>query len=173
LFCTGKIGRPIEPVLLTEQERTELQRRVKAPTSPRRAIERAEIILLRADGIKQEEVAERLGCSSVMVAKWTARFRCNGLEGLSDKAGRGRKPSLDTSKVEQVIAKVTRSPEGRQHWSTRSMAKHAGISHCSVQRIWKLNDLKPHLTKVFKISNDPHFEKKVLGCDRSLSQSSR
>jgi hypothetical protein len=40
------------------------------------------------------------------------------------------------------------------------MAKAAGISQGSVHRIWKANDLKPHVTKGFKLSNDPHFEEK-------------
>jgi hypothetical protein len=35
-----------------------------------------------------------------------------------------------------------------------------GISHDSVQRIWKANDLKPHLTRTFKLSRDPEFESK-------------
>ena len=153
-------GRPIEPVMLSENEKRELRRRVNAPTSSRRDSERAEIILLRAQGLKQEEVSSRLGCSSVKVSKWTSRFRRDGLEGLADKAGRGRKPSLDSEKVEAVVTRANRPPESRERWSVRSMAEEVGISHSSVQRIWKANDLKPHRTEVFKASNDPHFEEK-------------
>ena len=40
------------------------------------------------------------------------------------------------------------------------MAAAVGISHHSVQQIWRRNDLKPHLVRTFKISNDPHFEEK-------------
>ncbi len=40
------------------------------------------------------------------------------------------------------------------------MAKAVGISHDSVRRIWKKNDLKPHLTRTFKLSRDPQFEPK-------------
>lgn len=40
------------------------------------------------------------------------------------------------------------------------MAAAVGVSHQSVQRIWKNNDLKPHLLRTFKISNDPQFEQK-------------
>jgi hypothetical protein len=47
------------------------------------------------------------------------------------------------------------------HWSVRSMAKEMGISHTSVQRIWREAGIKPHLVKTFKISNDPEFEEKV------------
>ncbi len=40
------------------------------------------------------------------------------------------------------------------------MARVAGISPASVQRIWAANDIKPHLTGTFKLSNDPNFEEK-------------
>ena len=155
-----KTGRPVEPVLLTTEERNELERRVKASTASKRESERAEIILLRAAGFGQQAVAEELDCSSLMVSKWTARFRREGLAGLEDKAGRGRKPSLPSEVLERAITNVNRPPKGRERWSTRSMAKKLGISHTSVQRVWKANELKPHQTKIFKASNDPCFEEK-------------
>jgi transposase len=40
------------------------------------------------------------------------------------------------------------------------MARHAGVSHASVQRLWRDNDLKPHLQRVFKVSRDARFEQK-------------
>ena len=40
------------------------------------------------------------------------------------------------------------------------MGRHAGMSHSTVQRIWAKNELKPHLLKTFKLSNDPKFEEK-------------
>jgi len=155
-----KSGRPVEPILLTKEETLELQRRLKAPTSSKRDSERAEIVLLRSEGLSQQEVASRLGCSSVKVSKWTSRFRRSGMRGLGDKPGRGRKASLDPKQVEEVVTRVNRPPRGRQRWSVRSMAQEVGISHSSVQRIWKANELKPHRTEVFKISNDPNFEEK-------------
>src|SRR5271166_3941285 len=45
-------------------------------------------------------------------------------------------------------------------WSVRSMGRHAGLSHSTVQRIWAKNELKPHLIKTLKLSNDPKFEEK-------------
>ncbi|EPM92019.1 transposase, partial [Pseudomonas syringae pv. actinidiae ICMP 19104] len=40
------------------------------------------------------------------------------------------------------------------------MAQVAGISPASVPRIWAANDIQPHLTRTFKLSNDPNFEEK-------------
>ena len=155
-----KAGRPIEPVLVTADEQAELERRVKAPTASKRDSERAHIVLLRASGLSQSEVAARLGCSGPMVSKWTARYRREGLAGLQDKPGRGRKAELDPKQIEQVVTRVSQPPKGRERWSTRSMAKAANVSHSTVHRLWQANDLKPHQTKVFKVSNDKHFEEK-------------
>ena len=67
---------------------------------------------------------------------------------------------LPAAKIEQVLTKVTQPPKGRRRWSVRTMAKAAGISPDSVHRLWKQNDLKPHLTRTFKLSSDPQFETK-------------
>jgi hypothetical protein len=63
-------------------------------------------------------------------------------------------------KIEQVLLRVTQPHKGRTRWSVRTMAEAVGISHDSVRRIWKNNDLKPHLTRTFKLSRDPQFEPK-------------
>jgi AraC-like DNA-binding protein len=111
---------------------------------------RAEIILLRLQGVKIEDVATRLNTSLRTVSIWSSRFEAAGLARLDDKAGQGRRPSLPEAKVARVIAEATRPPRGRSRWSVRSMAHHAGVSPSTVQRIWANNDLKPHITKTFK-----------------------
>jgi hypothetical protein len=40
------------------------------------------------------------------------------------------------------------------------MAREAGVSKSTVQRIWSQNDIKPHRLETFKISNDANFEEK-------------
>jgi len=40
------------------------------------------------------------------------------------------------------------------------MSCAAGISATTVHKLWAANDLKPHLTRTFKLSNDPQFEEK-------------
>jgi transposase len=154
------MARPVSALDLTPAERAELQRRVRATTTRQRDSLRARIVLRRAEGQPEREVARGLGVSMACVSKWSQRFEHSGLDGLQDKAGRGRKPWLQLKKIEQVITKVTQPPAGRSRWSVRSMAQAVGISSYSVHRIWKQNDLKPHLTRTFKISNDQHFEQK-------------
>ena len=62
--------------------------------------------------------------------------------------------------MKQVVTRVLQPPKGRKKWSTRSMAEAVGVSHQSVHRIWKENELKPHLRRSFKSSNDPQLERK-------------
>ena len=154
------MGRPVKQLDATLEERIELRNRVRASTTPQRDSLRARIILLRLQGEKLEDIARQLGVSVPCVSKWSARFETAGLEGLKDAPGRGRKPSLPPEKIEQVLTKVTQPPKGRRRWSVRTMAKAVGVSHDSVHRIWKANDLKPHLTRTFKLSRDPQFESK-------------
>jgi len=154
------MARPVSQVELTLEERIELRSRARATTTPQRDSMRARIILLRSQGEKLQDVARRLGVSIACAAKWSGRFERLGLDGLKDAPGRGRKSWLPKEKVEKVLVKVTQPPKGRRRWSIRTMAKAVGISHESVRRIWKANDLKPHLTRTFKLSRDPQFEPK-------------
>jgi len=154
------MARPISIIEVTETEQQELLRRVNAPTASKRDSLRAEIVLNRAEGKKQVQVAKELGVSLACVNKWSQRFDREGLEGLQDKEGRGRPPSISARRVEKVVTQATRPPKPRTRWSVRSMAREAGISPDSVHRIWRANDIKPHLVETFKVSNDKHFEEK-------------
>jgi len=154
------MGRPITKVEITEEEREELERRVRAPSVPKRDSLRAAIVLRRAEGVKQSQVAKELGVSVNCVNRWSQRFEREGLAGLVDRKGRGRRPSIPAHKVAEVIARATQPPKPYKRWTVRTMAREVGISPDSVHRIWKANDIKPHLVKTFKLSTDPRFEEK-------------
>ncbi len=154
------MGRPITKVEVTEEEREELERRVRAPSVPKRDSLRAAIVLHRAEGVKQSQVANELGVSTNCVNKWSQRFEREGLAGLVDRKGRGRRPSIPEHKVAEVITRATQPRKPYKRWTVRTMAREVGISPDSVHRIWKANDIKPHLVRTFKLSNDPQFEEK-------------
>lgn len=154
------MARPVKVIELTKDERIELRRRSRASAIPKRDSLRAEIVLHCSEGKRQEDVAAEVDVSVVSVNKWSQRFVAEGLDGLKDKPGRGRKSSIPPEVVEKVLTKATQPPAGRTRWSTRTMAAAAGVSHSTVQRIWSANDLKPHRTRTFKLSNDKHFEEK-------------
>jgi transposase len=154
------MARPVKVLSATKEVRSELRRRANGRANPHRERFRAGIVLRRLDGMSIGEVAEKLNTSPRTVWEWSSRFEKSGLTGLDDKSGRGRKPSLPENKVASVITQATRPPKGRTRWSVRSMARHVGISSSTVQRIWSKNDLKPHVVRTFKLSNDPKFEEK-------------
>jgi len=154
------MARPVSVLDLTPDELKVLRRRSASPTASQREALRARIVLLRAQGRKEKDVAVEVGVSLNTVSLWSKRFEDKGLDGLLDAPGRGRKPWLPVEKVRRVIAEVTQPPRGLRRWTTRTMAASVGLSHQTVHSIWKKNDLKPHLVRTFKISRDPHFQAK-------------
>lgn len=147
-------------VVVSEQQRQELIRVIRATSSAQRDVRRARIVLLRAQGQSQEATAREVGVTRPVVRLWEQRFVSMGLAGLKDAKGRGRKASIAPQTVQRVLTQAVQPPIGRTRWSVRSMAKHAKISPAQVQRIWSANDIKPHVLRTFKLSNDKDFEAK-------------
>jgi len=145
---------------LAVDEAEELSRRSRATTVSVRDRRRAEIILLSTQGVTQQRIAEQLGISRLAVNRWVGRFARGRLEGLRDRSGRGRKPWLPVAAVQQVLDQAVTPPSDLGRWSCRTMARAAGISPASVQRLWAANEIKPHLSRTFKLSNDKRFEEK-------------
>ncbi|MGH8626615.1 MAG: IS630 family transposase [Gammaproteobacteria bacterium] len=154
------MGRAILKLELSEQQRQELSRLVRAPRSSQREVRRARIVLLRAEGKSQEATAQEVGVNRPVVAVWERRFRRNGMAGLIDAKGRGRKGSISPQTIERVLTEAVQPPAGRTRWSVRAMACHVQVSPATVQRLWSANDIKPHLVHTFKLSRDQHFEAK-------------
>jgi len=103
------MARPIDKIIVTDEQLSELRPRVKSPRTSKRDPLRAEILLLRSSGMGGKAVAKRLLVSENCVSKWTTRFRQGGIDSLADKSGRGRAASIPLEKVEEVITKATRS----------------------------------------------------------------
>jgi len=69
---------------------------------------------------------------------------------------------MTATQIRAVVRKTTReTPPNATHWSTRTMAEASGIREKSVRRIWRRHGLKPHLTRTFKVSNDPQFAEEL------------
>lgn len=152
--------RPVLPIELDAQQRRSLQAWARRPTTPQRTAQRARIILSSAQGLSQQAIATEQGVRRRIVNKWCQRFRKLGLEGLQDAKGRGRKPTLDQERQAQAITLATRPPKGYTRWSVRRMARHTGLSVGTVHGLWQANDIKPHLTRTFKLSKDKEFDRK-------------
>jgi transposase len=86
--------------------------------------------------------------------------RVEGL--LRDKTRRSRIPPLAASVRDRTVALTQGEPPGEAtYWTAAMMAKAAGISASSVQRIWRAHGLQPHRVRQFKLSRDPEFIPKL------------
>ena len=157
------VPRIAEPIRLELPDRLELERWVAAHGTPQQVTQRCRIFLAAAAGRQDKEIAEDLQINFKSAALWRGRFRKEGNHCLWEVAsGRGRKPAYPAAKVAAIIKSTLQTrPAGATHWSCRSMAKAQGVSKATVNRIWQSHRIKPHRTKGFKLSRDPHFLEKL------------
>lgn len=147
---------------LTEGERVQLESWSRRRTSSQALALRCRIVLAASEGLKNREIAERLGISATTVTKWRSRFAEHRLDGLLDEPRPGRPRTVRDEQVEEVIVKTLEStPKDATHWSTRSMAKEVGLTQSAVHRIWRAFGLAPHRQDTWKLSKDPQFVAKV------------
>jgi len=156
--------RVAKAVELTAEERETLRKWARGRSAPARLVLRAKIVLAAADGKRNDAIAAELGCARGVVGKWRNRFierRIAGIERDAPRPGRGKTITPDV--VVEIVRKTTQEkPPAATHWSTRTLAEAMGIDDTAVHRVWKANNLKPHLTKTFKVSNDKNFVEKTV-----------
>ena len=77
---------------MSDEDREVLVRWSKRPKSPHSIAQRARIVLLAADGLSNNEVADKVGCNQATVVKWRKRFIERGLDGLAGRSPSGSTP---------------------------------------------------------------------------------
>jgi len=149
---------------IDDAQREVLDRLARSMTAKHREVQRARALLLAGDGEPNTAIGAAVGVSPTTVKAWRERFAGEGLKGLGVvRPGRGRKPQISAEKVAEIVhATLHTTPPGETHWSVRSMAKAHGVSPATVQRIWSARGIKPHRVETFKLSNDKHFEQKLV-----------
>ena len=156
--------RVARPVVLNTEQRDMLESRARARSAAARSVERARIVLLAAAGMQDKQIAAKLRIMPEKAARWRNRFLDGGLAALDKDAPRPGRPSTITpAKIQEVVRKTTQEKPAQRHtlehahaWPRRlASAKRAcagsGIKH----------GLKPHLSRTFKVSNDPQFAEKL------------
>ena len=154
------MARPIARFTIDPQQERALRCAARAPSTPQRVAQRCRVLQARGKGLSQANAGRSEGLARNKVGQWERRFAAQGLAGLEDRKGRGRKSTLDVEKKARVLTEITRPPKGRTRWTVRGMARHAGVSVGAVHGLWRANDLKPHRTRTFKLSREPQFEPK-------------
>jgi len=151
-------------VRLLRGEKARLLELARAPSSSKRVVRRAWIVLGAAGGRTDQQIAAELATDPGTVARWRRRFLRARLPGLVRDAPRpGRPPTIPTSKI-QVILRSTlgRRPPGGGYWSARTLAREVGVSKTTVQRVWKAHGIEPRrAAETFRARSDDRFVDRV------------
>jgi transposase len=150
-------------IALQPAERRQLEQWESAHGTPQQVALRCRIILKAEAGQQNVAIAEGLGVSRPTVQLWRKRVHEQGIGEVWEIApGRGRKAHYDQGQRDRIIKATLQSkPKGMTHWSCRLMAEAQGVSKNTVNRLWQLHNIKPHLSRTFKLSRDAKFLEKL------------
>src|SRR3954471_15218749 len=166
-------------------EERKVRKLAGARHAPADWIRRAQMIALSWDGLRVPAIAQALGCSQKAVRHRLARFAADGLDGLGDRPGAGRKPRIGQEQRSRLIALVAGPPPGRLQrddtgelvatdatgpavWTLDALtaaARAAGIdiARSQVRRILLAEGVRWRRPRSWAASADPEFGPKNAG----------
>jgi len=156
----------VPALVITVEERFELERRVRARTTAQRMVQRCRAMLLAADGVPNRRIAPQVGINENQIGLWRKRFESERLAGLDDRPRSGRPRVYGHDDRVRIVATATSKPEVTSQWSHRLIAEsldEVGISASQVGRILAGLDLKPHLVRGWLTRpSDPAFAQRAM-----------
>jgi transposase len=161
------VGKRLE---ISDEDRVELERIVRASSSEVRMVERARIVLAAGEGLTTEQIAQRVGCGERMVKKWRPRYQRHGMAGLRDAPRSGRPLTHGAETRALLIAKACTRPEPeesgarRERWTYRELGEEVGMSESQAHVILSRAQIKPHRTDYWIMSDFSRegFEERML-----------
>lgn len=151
------------PIVLTLEERAELEGLARSTKTEHRARLKARIVLMAAEGAATRAIGRALGCTTGTASKWRVRYAKDRLAGFSETGNRGAKAKYGEEAGRRILALLDQPPpEGYANWSGPLIAKALGDVH--VQHVWRF--LRAHKIdlsgrKSWCVSNDPAFAAKA------------
>lgn len=155
----GSANESGKTITLSAKDRAAPTKWSRSRSTPARLLQRAKIIVAVAESQENHDLAAELGFTRRTVGIWRIASRRPGSP-KSKRTLRAQDTELlsVTEPKAEIIRKTTKqTPPHAKRWSVISLAKAMGVSEDTVRRIWRDSDPKPHRTKRFTISNDPHF----------------
>jgi transposase len=149
---------------LSDAERADLERLLRATSTPAGIARRARCILLLADGTSYAGVCAALAVTDRFVAQWKQRYGEGGILALADAPRAGRQDHRVSPALEARVLRITREerpPAPLTHWTAPRLAARVGVSPSTVLRVWQRAGLKPHRFERYIASTDPEFETKA------------
>ena len=158
-------GRRVE---ISDEDRRELERIVRASSCEVRIVERARIVLAATEGLTAEQIAERVGCSERTVKKWRPRYARDGIERLTDAPRSGAPLTHGPETRALLIAKACTRPEPtaqgarRERWTYQELGREVGMSGSQAHVILQRAEIKPHRTEYWMMTDysRPEFEER-------------
>ena len=154
-------NRTAPALVLREGDRVELERLTRAATVMASTAQRARIVLLAADGVGNQVIADTVGVSRPTVNLWRDRYAERGVRGLADEPRPGRPRRVDRVAILAATLDPPPASLGVTHWSSRLLAPRVGVDHATVAAVWKEYGVRPWKAESFKFSTDPELVAKV------------
>jgi transposase len=159
-------------VVLSAEDRSELQRRTRCYSLAHGRVVRARIVLLAAEGRANVEIAAEVGVHVDVVSRWRKRFCEEGIGGLDDRGRSGRPRSFGPEVVAGVKAMACEAPAARDvplsRWSSTDLAAQAvaeglaaSVSPSTVRRWLAADAIKPWQYQSWIFPRDPDFAAKA------------
>jgi len=164
---------------ISEKDRTYLESLVRSRTEQAQIVQRARILLLRADGVGLEEIADKVGIHRKSIELCLRKYKDGGVENaLVDTPGRGRNPEITDEEKAWIINIACQRPWDlgcpAETWTYTKLttyinenAENAGLSRLStisrigVRNILEEAEIKPHRIRYYCEERDPEFEAKM------------
>jgi transposase len=150
-------------ITLNPSDQAQLERWASAHGTPQQVALRCRIILAAIAGQQNKVMAANLNVSRPTVNLWRKRVQALGIGQVWEIApGRGRKARYGQARRDAIIkATLQTKPKGMTHWSCRTMAQEQKTSKATVNRLWQMHNIKPQLSRTFKLSRDAKFLEKL------------
>src|SRR5215469_5011493 len=124
------------PIILTEEERAELEALARSTKNQYRLRQRARIVLLAADGIATRAIGREVGCTTGTASKWRVRYAGKRLAGLDETGNRGNDAKYSAETDKRILAVLDGPvPEGYARWTGPLIA--AALGDVGVQYVWR------------------------------------
>ena len=173
------MGKRASSIELSNEEREYLERQTRARTIQAQTVTRARILLLRADSVSIDAIADKVGLNRCSVMLCLKKFKEGGIENaLFDAPGRGRNAEITDEEKAWIINIACQKPidfgYAAETWTYAKLTSHinktaeaAGYARLStihkstVNTILDKADIKPHKITYYCENRDPDFDSKL------------
>ena len=173
------MGRKASNITITDTDREYLELQTRARTIQAQTVNRARILLLKADGTSIDDIADKVGMNRKSVMLCISKYLEGGIENaLFDAPGRGRNAEITDDEKAWIISIACQKPVdlgySAEIWTRALLTKHinrfaeeaghirlATISQSKVRTILEESDIKPNKITHYCENRDPDFDLKM------------